>query len=162
QFTGSASYDTSAGRDPFLKPLSFHVSGNGVFDPANIGTPEGGNAGLMIGDGSGLAPYTASGTDFVLDGFDLRKLGLGRYDHVGAAQSTTEGTLGTGVTTWPAMVARNPKPPKGSDPRVHVTHTDLGDLCSTYTGRFALDLTTGVIQGQAGFVVTGGTGLFEE
>jgi hypothetical protein len=162
QFTGSASTDASAGRDPLSKSLSFHVSGDGVFNPANIGTPEGGNAGLVIGDGSGLAPYTASGTDFVLDGFDLGKLGLGCNDHVGAAQSTTEGTLGTGVITWPAVVARNPQPPKGSDPRVHVTHTDLGDLYFKYTGRFVLDLATGVITGQAGFVVTGGTGLFEE
>jgi hypothetical protein len=137
------------------------MSGDGVFNPANIGTPAGGNAGLVLGDGSGLAPYTASGTDFVLDGFDLGKLSLGRNDHVGAAQSTTEGTLGSGVITWPAVVARNPEPPKGSNPRVHVTHTDLGDLYFTYTGRFVLDLTTGVIQGQAGFVVTGGTGLFE-
>jgi hypothetical protein len=163
QFTGSASSDASAGRDPLLKPLSFHVSGDGVFNPANIGTPQGGNAGHYFGDGSGLAPYTASGTDFVLDGFDLGRLGLGRNDHVGAAQSTTEGTLvGKATIAWPAVVARNPDPPKHGDPRVHVTHTDLGDLYFTYTGRFLLDLGTGVITGQAGFVVTGGTGLFEE
>jgi hypothetical protein len=162
QFTASASSDASAGRDPLVKPLSFHVSGDGVFNQANIGTPKGGNAGLVIGDGSGLAPYTASGTDFVLGGLDLATVGLGRNDHVGAAQSTTEGTVVGNMITWPAVVARNPDPPKSGDPRVHVTCTDLGDLYFTYTGRFVLDPPSPVITGEAGFVVTGGTGLFED
>ena len=152
-FAGSASYHP--------QPLPFHVSGNGVFNPANIGTPKGGNAGLVLGDGSGLAPYTASGTDFVLGQSNLGASGLGSNDHVGAAQSSTKGTLANGMITWPVVVGPNPDPPKKGDKRVHVTHTLLGDIHFSYAGEFILNPATGVITGLANFVVTGGTRLFE-
>ena len=158
-FEGSAS-DKAPDRKS-QQPLRFHVSGNGVFNPANIGTKKGGNAGLVIGDGSGLAPYTASGEDFVLGDVDLGALGFGANEHVGAAQSFTQGTLGTGVITWPAEVGPNPDLPKKGDNLVHITHTLLGDIYFTYVGEFILNLGTGVIVGEANFVVTGGTGLFE-
>ena len=144
------------------EPVWFHVSGNGVFNPANIGTPKGGNAGVVLGDGSGYAPYTASGDDFILGQVDLGALGLGLNTHVGAAQSHTQGTLAAGLVTWPAEVAQNPMPPKTGDKRVHVTHTLFGDIHFKYTGRFVLNLATGQLVGLADFVVSGGTGLFEE
>jgi hypothetical protein len=142
------------------EPLSFHVSGDGVFNPANIGTSKGGNAGLVLGDGSGLAPYKASGTDFVLGGVDLGAIGRGSNVHRGAAQSFTEGTLGDGIITWP--VVTGPNPFLKDKPRIHVMRTDFGDIHFTYAGRFILDLGTGVIIGQAPFKVVGGTGLFED
>ena len=39
----------SPSADPALAapPVSFHMSGDGVFNPANIGTPRGGNAGVV-------------------------------------------------------------------------------------------------------------------
>jgi hypothetical protein len=143
------------------EPLLFHLSGNGVFDPANIGTPKGGTAGIVIGDGSGLAPYTGSGQDFVLGCVDLGAHGLGVNTHVGAVQSYTQGTLAAGLVTWPAEVARNPMPPKTGDKRVHVTHTLIGDIHFKYSGHFVLNPATGAIGAQPTFVVVGGTGLFE-
>ncbi len=158
-FEGSASANAPPPKSP--GPLRFHMSGNGVFNPANIGTKRGGNAGLVLGDGSGLAPYTASGKDFVLGAIDLGTLGIGANEHVGAAQSFTQGTLGNGVITWPTEVGPNPDLPGHGDNRVHITHTLLGDIYFTYTGEFILNLATDVIVGEAPFVVTGGTGLFE-
>jgi hypothetical protein len=158
-FEGSASDRAAHGESP--QPLRFHVSGNGVFNPANIGTKQGGDAGLVIGDGSGLAPYTASGEDFVLGDVDLGAIGFGANEHVGAAQSFTQGTLGSGVITWPVEVGPNPDLPMKRDDRVHITHTLFGDIYFTYVGEFILNLGTGVIVGEAPFVVTGGTGLFE-
>jgi hypothetical protein len=96
-FTESASYDASAGRALGLQPLSFPVGGDGAFQP--VGEPGGGNANTVLVDGSGLAPYTASGKDFVPGGFDLAEFGLGHNEHVGAAQSPTEGMPGAGDST---------------------------------------------------------------
>ena len=64
------------------------------------------------------------------------------------------------MITWPAVVGRNPI--RRSRRPAALTRTDFGDLYFTYTAALVLDLATGVITGQAGFVVTGGTGLFEE
>jgi hypothetical protein len=142
------------------QPVLFHVSGDGVFNPANIGTPRGGSAGVVLGDGSGLAAYTASGTDFVLGDVDYGALGHGSNTHLGAAQSTTTGTVNGGIIKWPVSVAPNPF--VGGSPSIHVTRTELGDIYFSYNGRFLLDPATGVITGEANFRVVGGTGTFEK
>ena len=80
------------------------MSGHGVFNPANIGTPKGGNAGLVLGDGSGLAPDTGSGTD------------LTEVDSNGASPSPTD-VRARGSAVYdrlvPSMCAATPK---GLDP----------------------------------------------
>lgn len=145
------------------KPLAFHMSGDGVFNPPNIGTPHGGNAGLVLGDGSGLAPYTGDGNDFTLGGVQL-----GHNEHQGAVQTKTTGIMGNGVITWLGHTAVNPDAPEKGPKKVHITKTDHGDIYFTYPGRFVLDLTggfsgtAGSITGLANFVVTGGTGMFEK
>jgi hypothetical protein len=136
------------------------VSGDGVFNPANIGTPNGGNAGLVLGDGSGLSAYVASGNDFVLGGVDLGALGEGFNLHLGANQSRTTGTLHNGVITWPLRVAPNPF--ITGSPDIHVMTTLFGDVYFQYPGSYTLDLSTGIITGDGNFVVRGGTGLFEK
>jgi len=141
-------------------PVKFHVSGDGVFNPANIGTPEGGNAGVVIGDGSGLSAYLASGEDFVLGDVDLGALGLGFNRHLGANQSRTTGIFHDGVITWPLRVAPNPY--VDGSPEIHVTQTLLGEVHFQYSGRYTLDPATGAITGDGIFVVVGGTGLFEK
>src|SRR5262245_33449023 len=141
------------------EPLNFHMSGDGVFNPANIGTPRGGNAGLVLGDGSGLSAYLACGEDFVLGDVDLGALGVGFNKHLGANQSRTAGTLHNGVITWPLRVAPNPCV-DGAE--IHVTRTLLGEIHFQYPGRYTLDPATGAITGDGNFVVVGGTGLFEK
>lgn len=141
------------------RPVAFHVSGDGVFDPANIGTPRGGNAGVVLGDGSGLAPYMASGDDFILGDVDYGALGLGFNEHLGAVQSWTTGVLHNGIVTWPARVAPNPF--VAGSPEIHVTRTALGEIYFRFPGRFILDPVTGGITGEANFIVVGGTGVFE-
>jgi hypothetical protein len=131
------------------------MSGDGVFNPANIGTPQGGNAGVVIGDGSGLSAYIASGDDFLLDGVQL-----GFNEHLGANQSRTTGTLQNGVITWPLRVAPNPY--VDGSPAIHVTRTALGEIHFQYPGSYTLDPTTGAVTGDGNFVVVGGTGLFEK
>jgi hypothetical protein len=139
-------------------PLAFHVSGDGVFYPANIGTPKGGNAGVVLGDGSGLSAYIACGEDFVLGDVDLGALGLGLNEHLGANQSRTAGTLHNGVITWPLRVAPNPFIPDSPD--IHVMTTLFGDVYFQYPGSYTLDPSTGAITGDGNFVVRGGTGHF--
>jgi hypothetical protein len=141
-------------------PVAFRVSGDGVFNPANIGTPKGGNAGVVLGDGSGLSAYIASGEDFVLGNVDLGAVGLCFNNHLGANQSRTTGTLHNGIITWPLRVAPNPY--VDGSPEIHVTQTLLGDIYFQYPGSYTLDPATGAITGDGNFVVVGGTGLFEK
>jgi hypothetical protein len=131
-------------------PVAFHVSGDGVFNPANIGTPKGGNAGVVIGDGSGHSAYSACGEDFVLGDVDLGAQGLGFNHHLGATQSWTTETRHNGVITWPLRSSET-----------HVTTTLLGDIYFQYPGFYTLDPATGAITGDGIFVVVSGTGLFD-
>ena len=108
------------------RPQPIHYSGTGVFSPTNIGTPQGGNAGIIIGDGLGISEYTASGDDFTI-GSEL--VGSGRNDHVGANTSFTTGILNprTSVIRWPA---------KGI---YHVLSSDHGDINLEYIGEYTFD-----------------------
>lgn len=144
--------------------LPIHMSGDGVFGIdtwPNIGTLKGGNAGVVLGDGSGVTAYRASGDDFTLGGVPL-----GFNQHWGANISRTTGILGESTITWPAHSVLNPDPlapapPANGPQQVHVTRTDVGDLYFTYTGHYELDLASGPLYGYANFVIVGGTGLFE-
>ncbi|WP_169977597.1 hypothetical protein [Tautonia rosea] len=109
-------------------PKPIHYSGTGVFSPTNIGTPKGGNAGIIIGDGSGISEYTASGDDFAIGG---ELVGSGRNDHVGANTSITTGILNprTSVIRWPT---------KGI---FHVLSSDDGDLHLEYVGAYTFDVS---------------------
>ena len=93
----------------------------------------------------------ASGTDFVRGDVDYGAMGEGDNEHTGAAQSTTTGTLNSGIIKWPASSAET-----------HVCQTELGDIYLSYDGRFLLDTATGDITGKANFHVVGGTGVFEK
>jgi hypothetical protein len=152
---GLAAFASAARADA---PVEFHVSGDGVFNPANIGKPQGGNAGIVLGDGSGLSAYVASGDDFVLGGVDLGALGQGFNAHYGANRSWTTGIARRGVVVWPAHSAPNPLL-EGS-PDVHIMTSALGDIYFRYPGYYTLDPATGALVGDANFIVVGGTGLF--
>ena len=143
-------------------PLRLQATGQGVFAPANIGTNQGSTAGVVLGDGSGLSAYQASGQDFRLNG---KQFGLNK--HLGAVQSTTTGTLVKGQIVWPGHAAPNPYLP--GKPAIHVMETKLGNIYFTYKNppsRFVLtpdpkNPQGGVLQGFADFVVVGGTGRFK-
>lgn len=125
-------------------PQSIHYSGNGVFSPTNIGTPQGGNAGIVIGDGFGISEYTASGDDFTIGG---ELVGSGRNDHVGANASFTTGILNppTSVIRWPT---------KGL---YHILSSDDGDIYLDYVGEYTFDVVK-FMQGEPSF---GATALWE-
>ena len=131
-------------------PNSFHCSGSGLFSPTNIGTAEGGNAGIIIGDGSGSSEYLAASDVFTIGG---ELVGSGFNLHVGEAVSRTTGVLkkGQNVVRWPAKSGVN-----------HVLMSDDGDIEFQYFGGFTLDLTTGIFTGDAVFIIVGGTGRFAD
>jgi len=140
--------------------VALHLEGDGVFDPANIGTPDGGEY-AVIGDGSGLAAYAAAGGSKhdkdrrILSNLDGVPLAFD--EHVGAVQSYTMGTFGPGGTVeYPAEVGENPQRPGEF---VHVTRTPHGEIRFTYPGKFVLGPAG--VTGLADFKVVGGTGLFD-
>jgi len=129
-------------------PQSFHCSGSGLFSPTNIGTAEGGSAGIILGDGSGSSQYTALGDTFTIGG---QPVGSGFNLHIGEALSRTSGILkkGQSIVRWPVHNGDN-----------HVLMSDDGDIEFQYTGGFTLDLATGIFAGDAVFIIVDGTGRF--
>ncbi len=129
-------------------PQSFHCSGSGLFSPTNIGTAEGGSAGIILGDGSGSSQYTALGDTFTIGG---QPVGSGFNLHIGEALSRTTGILNKAANTvrWPTKNGDN-----------HVLMSADGDIEFQYSGGFTLDLNTGIFTADAVFVIVGGTGRF--
>lgn len=127
---------------------SLHCSGSGFFEPANIGTAEGGTFGLVLGDASGNSAYVASGTDFTIDG---QAVGSGFNAHVGGNDSWTTGIVYKRRTKvrWPT----NSNQP-------HVITSDDGEIHMKYHGNYTLDLTTGQFGAEGNFQIVGGTGRF--
>ena len=138
------------------EPLSFHCSGMGVFSPTNIGTARGGNAGIILGDGSGVSRYVAAGDVFTIDGEPVG--GTGENAHEGEVLSRTTGILrkGRGEVRWPAESGAN-----------HVLSSSEGEIEFKYAGGFVLDLEAFAagepsFSGEALFVIVGGTGRFAD
>jgi hypothetical protein len=137
------------------RPLSFHCSGLGFFSPTNIGTPRGGTAGIIIGDGSGVSQYTAFGENFTVGG---ELVGSGDNYHEGEVVSFTSGIVkkGRGEVHWP-----------GSSGDIHVLSSDDGEVHFKYVGSFVLDLEAYAagepsFGANAVFIIVGGTGRFED
>jgi hypothetical protein len=129
---------------------SFHCSGSGFFEPANIGTEKGGTLGLVLGDGSGNSTYIAAGADFTIDG---QIVGSGFNAHVGGNHSWTTGIVynkGT-MVRWPA-----------NSNQTHVITSDDGEIHMKYHANYTLDLITGRFGGEGNFQIIGGTGRFEK
>jgi hypothetical protein len=139
-----------AGPSQAETPQSLHCSGIGLFSPTNIGTAKGGNAGIVIGDGTGSSEYTAGGNAFTVDGIAV---GSGVESHVGEAVSRTTGILkkGQGIVRWPVKSGAN-----------HVLSSGDGDIYFKYTGGFTLEPATGIFTGDALFIVVGGTHRFAD
>lgn len=136
------------------EPLSFHCGGTGVFSPTNIGTAKGGNAGIIIGDGSGSSEYLAFGDVFTIGG---EPVGSGSNMHIGEAVSRTTGIqkAGQSLIRWPVHSGVN-----------HVLVSDEGDIEFRYTGGYTLDLAAFAagepsFTGDGVFIIVGGTGRFE-
>jgi hypothetical protein len=129
-------------------PKGFHCSGSGLFSPTNIGTAEGGSAGIIIGDGSGSSQYLALGDVFTIGG---ESVGSGFNLHTGETLSHTTGILkeGQNIVRWPGKSGDN-----------HILMSEDGDIEFQYTGGFTLDLNTGVFTADVVFVIVGGTGRF--
>lgn len=131
------------------KRQSFHCSGAGVFSPTNVGTSQGGNAGIIVGDGSGISQYLGEGTDFTIGG---QSVGSGWNGHKGTVVSRTTGILRRSDNTvhWPARSGKH-----------HVLSSEQGELHFKYVGAFHFALSTGALTGDALFIVVGGTDRFE-
>lgn len=130
-------------------PHTFHCSGTGIFSPTNIGRPRGGNAGIVIGDGTGASEYTASGTVFTIGG---ENVGTGANSHQGGNLSFTTGILNRKKTKvrWPAVSNTN-----------HVLTSDQGTIEFKYFGEYNFELNTGQFTADALFFIVKGTGRFE-
>lgn len=136
------------------EPRAFNCSGSGLFSPTNIGTHKGGNAGIVIGDGSGASQYMASGEVFTIGGVPV---GDGSNEHTGEALSRGTGILKDekSLVRWPAKSGLN-----------HVLHSEDGDIEFKYSGGFTLNLAA-FIAGEPSFaadgvfVIAGGTGRFD-
>jgi hypothetical protein len=137
--------------------LRLTTTGEGTFDPANLGLgdPDQITFPFIIGDGSGEGIYDGTPTgEYSLDGL------TGPDQHFGTAQSISPGVLSPVSTIWyPGMTGENPD---GSGRLIHIMATDRGEIWFKYTHFFELDFDAGLIVGLADFRVVGGTGLFEE
>ena len=132
-------------------PQSFHCSGTGIFDPSNIGMPFGGNAGIVLGDGSGKSEYEASGNALTIGG---QAVGSGAHTHDGGNTSYTTGYLNRKKTKviWPTR-----------SNRTHLISSEQGTVKMVYPigSSYQFDLTTGRFTGSGPFFIVGGTGRFE-
>lgn len=132
-------------------PESFHCSGTGIFDPSNIGMPFGGNAGVVLGDGSGKSQYTASGDALTIGG---QAVGTGFHTHDGGNISYSTGFLNRKKTkiTWPTRSSRT-----------HVLTSEDGTIHFVYPigSSYQFDLTTGRFTGSGLFFIVGGSGRFK-
>ena len=129
--------------------------------------------GIIIGDGSGLAPYPGpDGNNFRLNGW-LQPLIEGTDDtdrHYGAIQFVTSGKVQPdGSITWigkdgPVSSANPPAellPPGVTDGNFHICQTELGNVYFKKHGIVRLSADGTQLDSGWSFLIVGGTGDFK-